>query len=151
MNPFVVLLCLSMDRVDQNVAPILVAYKRSCLRVRRWNWIQTYCMCGYNVMFSRHIAEVTLRRLKKREFSITNWVDNLNWSQKRVSKLTFRMLALRQSEDIMLWRRASARSFSFETSYGGQFTLSTQFIILSYPFILYHRRSTAVSLETYTL
>ena len=30
-------------------------------------------------------------------------------------------------------RRAEARNFSFETLYGGQFTLSTQFITLNYP------------------
>ena len=41
--------------------------------------------------------------------------------------------------------------FSFETLYGGQFTLSTQLIIINYPVILFHRRSTTVSLETYPL
>ena len=50
-----------------------------------------------------------------------------------------------------LWRRASARNVSFETFYGGQFRLSTQLIILNYPIILSHRRSTTVSLETYPL
>ena len=35
--------------------------------------------------------------------------------------------------------------------YGGQFTLSTQLIIINYPVILFHRRSTTVSLETYPL
>ena len=48
-----------------------------------------------------------------------------------------------------LWRRANARNVGFQTLYGGQFTLSTQLIILNYPVILFHRRSTAVSLETY--
>ena len=41
--------------------------------------------------------------------------------------------------------------FSFETLYGGQFTLSTQLIIINYPVILSHRRGTTVSLETYPL
>ena len=41
--------------------------------------------------------------------------------------------------------------FSFETLYGGQFTLSTQLIIINYPVILFHRRSTTVSWETYLL
>ena len=50
-----------------------------------------------------------------------------------------------------LWRRANARNVSFETFYGGQFRLSTQLIILNYPIILSHRRSTTVSLETYPL
>ena len=30
-------------------------------------------------------------------------------------------------------RRANARNFSFETFYGGQFTISTQLIISNYP------------------
>ena len=54
----------AIEWVDQNIAPVWVAHKRSCWRVRRWNWIQTYCICDYNVMFSRHIVEVTLRPLK---------------------------------------------------------------------------------------
>ena len=41
----------------------------------------------------------------------------------------FRALALRQSD----WRRAKARNVSFEILYGGQFTLSTELIILNYP------------------
>ena len=65
--------------------------------------------------------------------AVINWVDNINWPPLRVSKLTFRVLALRQSEQIdqrpSLWRRANARNVSFETFYLGQFTLSTQLII----------------------
>ena len=49
----------------------------------------------------------------------------------------------------LFWRRANAWNVSFETLYGGQFTLSTQFIILNYPVTLYHRHNTTVSLETY--
>ena len=37
------------------------------------------------------------------------------------------------------------------TLYGGQFTLSTQLITLNYPVLLFHWRSTTVSLETYPL
>ena len=59
----------------------------------------------------------------------------------------FRALDLRHS----LWRRADARNASFETFYGGQFTLSTQFIVQDYPVILSHRRNTTVTLETYPL
>ena len=47
------------------------------------------------------------------------------------------------------WWRANARNVSFGTLYGGQFTFSTQLIILNYPDILSHRRSTTISLETY--
>ena len=47
-----------------------------------------------------------------------------------------------------LWRRANARSVSFETL---PLTLSTQLIIRNYTVILSHRRSTTVSLETYPL
>ena len=41
--------------------------------------------------------------------------------------------------------------FSFETLYGGQFTLSAQLIIINFPVRLFHRRGTTVSLETYPL
>ena len=51
----------------------------------------------------------------------------------------------------LLWRRANARNVSFETLYGGQFTLSTQLIILNYPVIISHWRSITVSLETYPI
>ena len=37
------------------------------------------------------------------------------------------------SRTVRAIRRAEARNFSFETLYGGHFTLSTQFIILNYP------------------
>ena len=47
-----------------------------------------------------------------------------------------------------LRRRANARNVSFQTLYGGQFTLSTQLITLNYPVILSHQCSTTVSLET---
>ena len=80
-------------------------------------------------------------------FAIINWVDNVNWTPERVSKLTFRALAFHHS----LWRRANARNLGFETLYGGQFTFSTHLVVLNYPVRLYHRRSTAVSLETYPL
>ena len=50
---------------------------------------------------------------------------NLNISI-RVKKLTFRALALRQSD------RANARNVSFFTLYGGQFTFSTQLLTLNY-------------------
>ena len=52
-----------------------------------------------------------------------------------------RALALRHS----LWRRANVRNVSFETLYGRQFTLSTQFIISNYLVTLTHRRSNTVT------
>ena len=64
----------------------------------------------------------------------------------KLERLTFRALALRQS----LWRRANVRNVSFVSLYGGQFTLSSQLMILNYP-ILSHRRRNAISLETYPL
>ena len=51
---------------------------------------------------------------------------------------------------ISLWPKANVRNVNFETLYSGQFTLSTQLIILNYPVILSYRRSTTVSLETYS-
>ena len=59
----------------------------------------------------------------------------------------FRGLALRQSGI----RRVNVRNVSFKTLYGGQFTLSTQLIIQNYPVILYHRHSTTVTVQTYTM
>ena len=47
-------------------------------------------------------------------------------------------------------RRANARNVT-RTLYGGQFTLSTQLIPLTYPAIPSHRYSITVSLETYLL
>ena len=52
---------------------------------------------------------------------------------------------------ISLWPKANVWNVNFETLYSGQFTLSTQLIILNYPVILSYRRSTTVSLETYSL
>ena len=49
------------------------------------------------------------------------------------------------------FRPDEGQTRSFETLYGGQFTLSTQLIILNNPVILSHRRSTTISLETYLL
>ena len=66
--------------------------------------------------------------------SIINWVDNANWPPLRVSKLTFRAFPLVRAKHHhsipyhhSLWRRANARNVSFETLYGGQFMLSTQY------------------------
>ena len=50
-----------------------------------------------------------------------------------------------------LWKRAKTQNVSFETLYGGQLMLSTRLIILNYPVILSHWRSTRVSLETISL
>ena len=47
-----------------------------------------------------------------------------------------------------LWRRTNAWIVSFSTLYDNQLTLSTQLIILNDPVILFHRRSSKVSLET---
>ena len=50
--------------------------------------------------------------------------------------------------DDSLWRRANARNVSFQSLYGGQFTLSTQLINPHFCVLRPHRRSTTVSLET---
>ena len=70
------------------------------------------------------------------QFSIINWVRNINW-----------LLALCH----LLWQRANDQNVSFETCNGGQFTLSIQLIILNYLVILAHLCSTTVSLESYPL
>ena len=48
----------------------------------------------------------------------------------------------------LLWCRAYAWNISIETLYSGQFTLSTQLIILNYPVTLLHWHNTTVSMET---
>ena len=62
---------------------------------------------------------------------------------------------LHYNSDQRFSRETKRRSFlsnnqnvSFVTLYGGQFTFSTQLMILNYSVILFHRRSTTVSLES---
>ena len=55
------------------------------------------------------------------KFSIMNWADNVNWPPKEFQTYV---------SSVSL---SSERNVSFRTLYGGQFTLSTQFIILNYP------------------
>ena len=61
----------------------------------------------------------------------------------------FKSLAAVSSVGPSSERKADARDVGFETLYGGQFTLSTKWIMLNYPVILFHRRSTTVSVEMY--
>ena len=61
----------------------------------------------------------------------------------------FKSLAAVSSVGPSSERKADARDVGFETLYGGQFTLSTQWIILNYPVILFHWHSTTVSVEMY--
>ena len=77
-------------------------------------------------------------------YGFINWGDVVNLPPYRVSKLTFRALALRLS----LWQKANARNVRSETLYGGQFTLSTLLIKPNYLVLLLHWRSTTVSMET---
>ena len=49
------------------------------------------------------------------------------------------------------WQRENAWNVNFEILNSSWIVLSTQLIILNYPFILFHRRSTTVSLGTYPL
>ena len=72
---------------------------------------------------------------------------SLRWQQNVKQRVRVIKLTIRQS----LWRRANTRKVSFQTFYGGQFTSSTQLIILNYLVILSHRRSATVSLESYSL
>jgi len=77
------------------------------------------------------------------------WLVN---SQKTLFKL--KILDLSTDKSIcsdLLWRRANARNVSFQSLYGGQFTLSTQLINPKFCVSLPHQRSTTVSLETISL
>ena len=67
--------------------------------------------------------------------------------------LKVRALALCQSEwrsanANSLWRRANARNVSFQSLYGGQFTLSTQLVNPKFCVSCPHQRNTTVSLGT---
>ena len=90
------------------------------------------------------ISVCLLNRLPSWLFGWIHWVANVNWPLLKVSKLTFRALALRLS----LWRKAHAPNVSFETLNGSQFTLSTQLVLPNYPVILPHRLNTTIFLET---
>ena len=72
-----------------------------------------------------------------------HWVTNVNWPLLKVSKLTFRALALRLS----LWRKAHVPNVSFETLNGSQFTLLTKLVLPNYPVILPHRLNSKIFLE----
>ena len=69
-------------------------------------------------------AEIRINGIIFKE-TVVYSVDNVEWPPLRVSKLTFRALALRWSES----RGANARNVGFQTLNGGQFALSTQFVI----------------------
>ena len=62
----------------------------------------------------------------------------------------YRKLAIVKSykADVSSISPSSERMECFVTLYGGQFTLSTQLVILNYPVTLSHRRSNTISLET---
>ena len=57
---------------------------------------------------------------------LTTELTKRNWPPKKVKKLTFRALALRQSD------RVNAQNVSFFTLYGGQFMFLTQLLTLNY-------------------
>ena len=75
----------------------------------------------------------------------------ISWQYSKDGLATIKSLKADVSPLSERWRRANARNVSLETLNGGQFTFSTQLIILNYPVILFHRRSTMVSSETYPL
>ena len=62
-------------------------------------------------------------------FGFINWVHNVNLPSSKSFKADVSSVSpVRQRE----WQRADALKVSFETLYSGQFTLSTQLIILNY-------------------
>ena len=69
-----------------------------------------------------------------------NWVDNVNIISRCKEYQSWRF---------ELWQRPNARNVSFETLYSGQFTLSTQLIILNYP-NRYLSLCSKISLETHS-
>ena len=81
-------------------------------------------ICRYQPLHVRRKA-VPIHKIVDK-FGLINWVDNINWPPRSVSELTFLalQLALHQSK----WRTADARNVSYETFYGGQFSLWTELI-----------------------
>ena len=75
----------------------------------------------------------------------SNWVDFVNWPPSRVSKLMFQVLALHQSKR----GKANTWNISFQTLDGGQFMLSTQWIILNYLGVLSYQCNTLPPLFMY--
>ena len=64
-------------------------------------------------------------------------------------KFSFKPFDYFYDQKIYIIRRANARSVSFSSLYGGQFTLSTKLLTSNYPVIFPHRGNTKVSSETY--
>ena len=65
---------------------------------KKMKWVSFWRNCG-----ATSVGEYN------RVISIVKWVEDVNWPPLRVSKLTLRVLALRQSE----WRRSNALHVSF--------------------------------------
>ena len=72
--------------------------------------------------------------------------ESCSWNGKRASPLWRRRRGERNEKQRKLLLEGTSQCCSL---YGGQFTLSTQLIILNYPVILSHWCCTIVSLETY--
>ena len=72
----------------------------------------------------------------------------LSWWNKLATVKSFKVDISSISPLSELWQWNYAQNVSFETLYGGQFTLSSWLIILNCPVILCHQCSTTVSLET---
>ena len=79
-------------------------------------------------------------------------LNNIIWFYRLSSKCKWATVkSFKADVSSFSWRRANARNVSFETLYGGYFTLSTKLIKPNNLVMLPHRRSTTVSLETYPL
>ena len=70
------------------------------------------------------------------------------WMKRFINQILQLLINLAPYFSYSLWRRANARNASFQSLYGGQFTLSTQLINPKFCVSRPHRRSTTVSLET---
>ena len=78
------------------------------------------------------------------------------WVALMTARIFFTFISISLSFPFVKWesflkqthRRANARNVSFQSLYGGQFTLSTQLLNTNFCVSRPHRRSTTVSLET---
>ena len=87
-----------------------------------------------------HLINFAMNRCRALKFIVT---------YKLPEKFSFKPFDYFYDQKIYIIRRANARSVSFSSLYGGQFTLSTKLLTSNYPVILPHRGNTKVSLETY--
>ena len=120
------------DQIPTSLLAQLVERSTGIAEVMGSNPVQAW-------IFSKYEDRFYIRRVIK--------YYQLSWERKLATAKSLKADVSSVSD----WRRADARSVNLQSLWGGQFTFSIQLITLNYPFIISHRRSTTVSLETHAL